>query len=47
MVPAAMTTPRDLIDVSHTIEHGLVTYKGLPTPIICDFLNIFPLNLPF
>jgi arylformamidase len=28
-----------LIDVSHTIEHGLVTYAGLPAPIICDYLS--------
>lgn len=28
-----------LIDLSHTVEHGLVTYKGLPAPIICDFLS--------
>lgn len=28
-----------LIDLSHVIEHGLVTYKGLPAPIICDFLS--------
>ena len=27
------------IDVSHTIEDGLVTYKGLPAPIICDYLS--------
>ena len=39
MVPAAMTTPRTLIDLSHTVEHGLVTYKGLPAPIICDYLS--------
>jgi arylformamidase len=39
MVRAAMTTPRNLIDLSHTIEHGLVTYKGLPAPIICDYLS--------
>lgn len=26
-----------LIDVSHTVEHGMITYKGLPAPIICDF----------
>ncbi|MEP7268351.1 MAG: cyclase family protein [Saprospiraceae bacterium] len=25
------------IDLSHTIEEGLITYKGLPAPIICDF----------
>jgi arylformamidase len=27
------------IDLSHTIEHGLITYKGLPAPVICDFLS--------
>jgi len=30
---------KQLIDLSHTIEHGLITYKGLPAPIICDFLS--------
>src|SRR6478672_372228 len=29
----------NFIDLSHTIEHGLITYKGLPAPIICDFLS--------
>ena len=29
----------DLIELSHTIEHGLVTYKGLPAPIVCDYLS--------
>jgi kynurenine formamidase len=28
-----------LIDLSHTIFDGLVTYKGLPPPVICDFLS--------
>jgi kynurenine formamidase len=28
-----------LIDLSHTIEHGMVTYKGLPAPLICDYLS--------
>ena len=27
------------IDLSHTIEHGMVTYKGLPAPLICDHLS--------
>lgn len=27
----------DYIDLSHTIEDGLVTYKGLPAPHICDY----------
>jgi arylformamidase len=26
-----------LVDLSHVIEHGMVTYKGLPAPHICDF----------
>jgi kynurenine formamidase len=26
-----------LIDLSHPIEHGMTTYKGLPGPHICDF----------
>src|SRR5215510_12288267 len=25
-----------LIDLSHTIESGMITYKGLPAPMICD-----------
>lgn len=28
-----------LIDLSHEIENGMITYKGLPAPIICDFLS--------
>lgn len=28
-----------LIDLSHTIEHGMTTYPGLPGPIICDYLS--------
>ena len=28
-----------LIDVSHTVEDGMITYKGLPAPIICDYLS--------
>lgn len=31
--------PRRLIDVSHTVTEGLITYKGLPAPVICDFLS--------
>lgn len=30
---------KTLIDLSHTVEHGLVTYKGLPAPIVCDYLS--------
>ena len=34
-----MPVTKTLIDLSHTIEQGLITYKGLPAPIICDFLS--------
>src|SRR5687767_430363 len=27
------------VDVSHTVRDGLITYKGLPAPIICDYLS--------
>jgi kynurenine formamidase len=30
---------KKLIDLSHTVEHGMITYKGLPAPIICDYLS--------
>lgn len=28
-----------LVDVSHIVEDGLVTYPGLPAPIVCDYLS--------
>ena len=28
-----------LIDVSHSVEHGMITYKGLPAPVITDHLT--------
>src|SRR5499427_2673371 len=28
-----------LVDVSHAVEHGMITYKGLPAPLVCDFLS--------
>jgi arylformamidase len=28
-----------LIDLSHSIEHGMTTYPGLPAPVISDFLT--------
>ena len=34
-----MKSGERLVDLSHTVEHGMVTYKGLPAPIICDFLS--------
>ncbi len=36
-----MPTDHDarFIDLSHTIESGMITYKGLPAPYICDHLS--------
>lgn len=34
-----MDSEFELIDVSHTIEDGLITYKGLPAPVITDYLT--------
>jgi len=34
-----MSTRDNLVDLSHTVAHGVVTYKGLPAPIICDYLS--------
>jgi arylformamidase len=28
-----------LVDLSHTIEHGMTTYPGLPGPVVCDYLS--------
>lgn len=33
------TTSSRYVDLSHTIEHGMVTYKGFPGPVICDFMS--------
>jgi len=32
-----MADRAEIIDLSHVIEEGMVTYKGLPGPHICDF----------
>lgn len=34
-----MHQPTRLIELSHTIEDGMITYKGLPAPVICDHLS--------
>jgi arylformamidase len=28
-----------LYDLSHVIEDGMITYRGLPAPVICDYLS--------
>ncbi len=30
---------RRVVDVSHAVESGMITYKGLPAPVICDYLS--------
>jgi arylformamidase len=30
---------KNLVDLSHSVEHGMITYPGLPSPIICDLLS--------
>jgi arylformamidase len=30
---------KQFIELSHRIEEGMITYKGLPAPVICDFLS--------
>jgi kynurenine formamidase len=37
--PAAAGIGMEFIDLSHTIEDGIVTYRGLPAPVVCDFLS--------
>lgn len=34
-----MSRDFELIDVCHSIEHGMITYKGLPAPVITDHLT--------
>jgi arylformamidase len=34
-----MSANPQLVDLSHTVEDGMITYKGLPAPIICDYLG--------
>ena len=29
----------DLVDLSHAIAHGTVSHRGLPAPVICDYLS--------
>ena len=34
-----MSRDYKLVDVSHTVEHEMITYKGLPGPVISDYLT--------
>jgi arylformamidase len=35
----ASADARTRIDLSHTVEDGMITYRGLPGPVICDFMS--------
>jgi kynurenine formamidase len=37
--PDAGSSADQVIDLSHTIENGMITVKGLPAPLICDYLS--------
>lgn len=37
--PISLQKGERLVDLSHTIFDGLITYKGLPAPVVCDFLS--------
>lgn len=30
---------REFVDLSHTIEDGMITYKGLPAPVISEYMS--------
>src|SRR3954466_6610782 len=32
-------TEAAFVDVSHEVEDGMITYRGLPAPVISDFLS--------
>jgi kynurenine formamidase len=39
VVARAAANGARFVDLSHTIEDGMITYKGLPAPLICDYLS--------
>ena len=39
MVRGSSGTSRRLIELSHTLRHGMVTYPGLPGPEISDHMT--------
>jgi arylformamidase len=36
---AARRRQGHFVDLSHTVEDGMITYKGLSAPMICDFMS--------
>ncbi len=39
LAPDAANAETRQIDLSHVIESGIITYKGLPAPLVCDHLS--------
>jgi len=39
VVARAKIVSMRFVDVSHSVEHGMLTYPGLPGPLISDFLS--------
>ena len=42
-----MKRSRRFIDLSHTVHHGLVTYKGLPAPVVSMYLSRADSRAPY
>jgi len=38
-MPNETSDRRRFIDLSHTIVEGMITYKGFPGPLICDYMS--------
>src|SRR5262249_30380444 len=36
-LPRAVDKSRRFIDLGHTVEHGMITYKGMPGPVVSDY----------
>ena len=34
-----MPANKRFVDVSHVVEDGMITYKGFPAPVICDWMS--------
>jgi arylformamidase len=37
--PSQAGADRTRIDLNHVVEDGMITYRGLPAPVVCDFLT--------
>ncbi len=38
-LPEEASQTMNFVDLSHTIDSGMITYKGLPAPLICDHMS--------